>query len=152
MRNIATSFVLVVALLCAACASTSPPQAPSQAKTIFGNYQSLERSFDPAVADLYCDSALIRNVRTYPDGKKRTLELPAPKYKELIRSAMPLAKAKGDYSTYSGVTYAPEGDNVRITATRYSVLKNYSSPMSLLVGACNGGDLAILEEIGESQP
>ena len=152
MKSIATSFALAFALLCTACASTAQSQAPSRAKIIFDNYQSLERSFDAAAADLYCDSALIRNVRTFPDGQKRTLELPAKKYKELIRVAMPLAKAKGDYNTYSDVAYAPEGDNVRITTTRYSLLKKYSSPMSLLVGACNSGEWAILEELSESIP
>lgn len=156
MKSIARSFTLAVMLLCTACASTSQPQAQSQtesqAKNVFDSYQSRERSFDPAVADLYCDRALIRNVRTYPNGQQRTLELPATQYKELIRAAMPLARSRGDYSTYSNVAYVPEGNNVRITATRHSVLKKYSSPLSLLVGTCNGGDWAILEELGESQP
>ncbi len=152
MKSIPTSLALAFALFGTACASTSQSHAPSQAETLFSNYVSLERSYDPAVADLYCDSALIRNVRTFPDGQKRTLELPATKYKELIRVAMPLAKAKSDYSTYSGVAYAPEGDNVRVTTTRYSNMKKYSSPMTLLVGACNGGDWGILEELSESIP
>ena len=152
MKNIVSSFIFAIALLCTACASKSQAEKSGGAETIFKNYQALEHSFDPAVADLYCDSALIRNVRTYPDGQERTLELPGAKYKELIRAAMPLAKSKGDISTYSAVAYAPEADNVRVTATRYSVLKKYSSPMSLLIGACNGGEWAILEELGESQP
>ena len=152
MKSIATSLALAFALLGTACVSTAQSQASSQAEILFNNYKSLERSYDPAVADLYCDSALIRNVRTFPDGQKRTLELPATKYKELIRIAMPLAKAKSDYSTYSGVAYASEGDNVRVSTTRYSNLKKYSSPMTLLVGACNGGEWAILEELSESIP
>ena len=152
MKSIATSLAFFLALLATACASTAQSQASGRAEALFNDYSSLERSYDPTVADLYCDSALIRNVRTFPDGQKRTLELPATKYKELIRIAMPLAKAKSDYSTYSGVAYASEGNNVRITATRYSNMKKYSSPMSLLVGACNGGAWAILEELSESIP
>lgn len=104
MKSIACSFTLAVTLLCTACASTSQPQAQSQtenqAKNIFDSYQSRERLFDPAVADLYCDRALIRNVRTYPNGQQRTLKLPATQYKELIRAAMPLARSRGDYSTW----------------------------------------------------
>ncbi len=152
MKIIVSSFCWVAALLITACASAAPSQSPSRAEGVFKTYQSLGGSFDPAVADLYCDTGLIRNIRTYPDGQKRKLEMPATKYKELIRSVMPLAKSRGDISTYSSVAYSPEADNVRITATRYSVLKDYSSPMSLLVGACDGGDWGILEELSESQP
>jgi hypothetical protein len=133
-------------------ALAASPKPTERAKSIFGSYETLERSFDARVADLYCDTALIRNTRTYPDGNKRTLEFPAPKYKELIRTSMPLAKAAGDYGTYSDVTYTVEGANVRILSTRYSNLKKYTSPLSILVGSCNGGEWAILEEISESQP
>jgi len=62
------------------------------------------------------------------------------------------AKAAGDFSNYSRITYSIEGETVRINSTRFGVLKKYSSPMSILVGACNGGDWAILEELSESQP
>jgi len=132
--------------------ATFAEQPQTQAKAVFDKYQSLEHSFDPALADLYCDSALIRNTRKYPDGRSRTIEIPAGKYKELIRASLPAARASGDYSTYSKVSYAPDGSNVRITATRYSVLKEYSSPMSLLVGSCGRSNWGVLEEIGQSQP
>jgi len=124
----------------------------SGAKELFGRYVQLERAFDPAVADLYSDQAVIRNKRNYPDGNVRTLELPAPKYKELIRSAMPAAKAMGDYSTYSGVTYSQEGENIRVLATRYSELKKYSGQLSLLVAHQDSGAWLIIEELSESQP
>jgi len=122
------------------------------AKELFGQYAKLERAFDPAVADLYSDQAVIRNKRNYPDGNVRTMELPAPKYKELIRGAMPTAKAMGDYSTYSDVTYAWEGQNIRVLATRYSELKKYSGQLSLLVAHQEGGAWLIIEELSESQP
>ena len=124
----------------------------ADARTLFEQYASLEQAYDPAVADLYSDHAVIRNKRTYPDGNVRTLELPAIKYKELIRVSMPAAKAIGDYSTYSGVTFAQEGNNVRVSATRYSVRKKYTSQMSLLVAHEDGGPWLIIEELGESQP
>jgi hypothetical protein len=140
----------LVLLVTAGATLAKQPQAP--ASVIFDKYQSLEHSFDPALADLYCDGALIRNSRKYPNGQIRTIEIPAAKYKELIRAALPLAKASGDFSTYSHVSFEPEGSNVRVTATRYSVLKRYSSPMSLLVGSCGASGWGVLEEIGESQP
>lgn len=146
--KILTKFVFLTLLL------TNPVLADemSDSKKLFAKYQSLERAFDPAAADLYCDTALIRNVRIYPGGKERTLELPAKKYKDLIRTAMPLARASGDYNTYSKISYSAEGKSVRIVATRYSVLKKYSSPISLLVGKCNNGQTGVLEEISESRP
>lgn len=135
-------------------AAVSPLEAATdaQARDVFARYQTLERAFDPAIADLYCDSALIRNVRTYPTGEKRAMEFPAPRYKALIRSAMPIAKARADYSTYSVVRYAAEGDAVRITATRFSNAKKYASPISILVGDCPGVGVAILEELSQSIP
>lgn len=127
-------------------------QGQGSAEALFAEYQRRAADFDPAVADLYCETATIRNTRTYPDGQQRVLELPAVKYKELVRAAMPAARARGDKSKYSEVAYTQEGDNVRITAMRYSELKQYSSPLSLLVGPCNDGDWAVLEELGESRP
>ncbi|MEO6463591.1 MAG: hypothetical protein ABIP29_11000, partial [Candidatus Eisenbacteria bacterium] len=76
----------------------------------------------------------------------------APQYKALLRTAMPLAKAKDDRNRYTRVTYAAEGPNVRIKARRYSTLKKYSSPLSLLVGPGETGPWLIREEISESRP
>ncbi|CAM3360806.1 hypothetical protein [Paracidovorax anthurii] len=127
-------------------------QSTAPAEAIFSQYQSRERSFDPGIADLYCDTARIRNVRIYPNGQQRAVEVPAARYQQMIRDAMPLAREKGDYSTYSAVAFTPEGAGVRVTASRYSVLRQYTSPISLLIGACQGGRWAILEELSQSRP
>jgi hypothetical protein len=65
---------------------------------------------------------------------------------------MPLAKARGDTNEYKDIKYMQEGNNVRITVTRHSNLKNYDSPLSLLVGKTAAGSWKILEEISESRP
>lgn len=139
-----------IAFAALAFALAAPALAQSEAEALFVKYKTLERAFDPDVVNLYCDTALIRNVRSYPDGQQRTLELPAPKYKELIRYAMPMAKAKNDVNTYSEVAFSQEGGNTRITAKRYSEMKKYSSPISLLVGKC-GNAVGILEELSQSK-
>ncbi len=142
--------MMAVALLLAA-----PPPAPlvnPAAPALFERYVALEHAFDPAVADLYADTALIKNRRTYPTGQVREATLPATKYKEIIRTAMPVAKARDDRSLYSTVTYTPEGTGVRIKASRYSVLKQYTSPISLLVAPDPKGTWLIVEEITESRP
>ncbi len=122
------------------------------ARKLFEQYVYLEKAFDPAVADLYADDAKIQNTRTYPNGTKRTLTIPSLQYKDLIRKSMPLAKARADTNEYKDVKLIEEGKNIRITATRFSNLKNYDSPISILVGSTKEGQWKILEEISESKP
>lgn len=144
------TIALVLALLVQPAIGSEDPIV--KARAVFERYSSLEAAFDPDVADLYSDTAAIRNKRTYPTGQVRELTLPADRYKALIRASMPLAKEKGDYSVYSETTFRLEGANVRVTATRFSVLKKYKSPISLLIGPAPSGDWLILEELSESQP
>ena len=104
-------------------------------------------SLDPSVAELYSDAAKIQN-----NGHSRTMTFPALAYKELIRKGMPRAKLLGDSNVYSNISYTPEGEMIRIKATRYSNRKKYSSPISLLVGPDAEGKWLIREEISESRP
>jgi hypothetical protein len=129
-----------------------PVHAADDAKTLFGRYVQLEHAFDPTAADLYADDAVIKNKRIYPNGQIRELMLPAGQYKALIRQAMPLAKARGDANSYSNITFTEEGSGVRIRATRFSHLKQYSSPLSLLVAPGVDGRWLIREELSESRP
>jgi hypothetical protein len=140
----------LIILACSACILAAEPVV--KAKELFERYVALERAFDSAQGDLYSEDAKIQNIRNYPSGQQRTVEFPAPEYKNLLRAAMPLAKARGDTSIYSDVKYTPEGERVRITCTRFSELKKYSSPLSLLVGPDKEGKWLIFEEISESQP
>ena len=141
---------IVIGMMFATLAWAQP--ATDAAKQLFGQYVALGHAYDPGVADLYADEAVIRNRRIYPTGDVREMTVPAPKYKTLIRQVMPLAKARGDRSTYSEVSYAAEGERVRIKASRYSELKNYASPLVLLVGPSASGKWLIYEELSESRP
>lgn len=144
--------LLLIAWSFAPTEAQSEAEMLERARQVFERYVSLAEAFDSAAADLYEDTALIKNKRTYPTGEVRELTMPAPQYKELIRQAMPLAKARGDRNRYSEISYSVEGERVRISATRYSVLKDYSSPISLLVGPGPAGQWLIYEEITESRP
>lgn len=148
--NISKWIYLLVACLLPtlALAQASPTDA---AKRLFEEFVALGRAYDPAVADLYADDAVIMNRRTYQTGEVRDITVPAPKYKALLREVMPIAKAQGDRNTYSDVTFTPQGRRVRITATRFSELKQYASPISLLVGPGPGGKWVIHEELSESR-
>ena len=145
----------VVMLSFAALAHGAPAadgKAIEKAQALFKRYVDLEHAYDVAAADLYSDAAVIKNKRTYPTGQVRELSLPASQYKELIRQGMPLAKARGDRNTYSDCKYEELGERVRITCSRYSELKKYTSPLTLVVGASAGGEWLILEEHSESRP
>ena len=124
----------------------------AKAEQLWNRYVALEAAFDPALADLYADDAVIRNRRTYPTGEVREATVPAAQYRLLVRQAIPLAKARNDVSRYSNCSYVANGARVRILCARFSVLKNYTSPISLLVGAGPNGSWLIFEELSESRP
>lgn len=133
-------------------AKTQESPQEAKARTLFEQFVRLTEAFDPTVADLYADTAKISNRRIFPDGTSREMAMPAPSYKALLRRVMPVAKEQNDLDRYSEVRYTVEGDNVRIHATRYSVMKDYSAPHALLVGPDADGTWRVLEESGESRP
>ncbi len=148
MKKIAIMIFCTMLLFARASLATSIEEA----KAFFNQYVQSGQSFDPAAADMYAEDALIKNKRIYPTGQIRELTMPANQYKALIRQTMPLAKLRGDTNTYSEVSFSKEGLMVRIRATRFSNLKKYSSPISMLVARDDTGRLLIYEEISESRP
>ena len=142
--------LVLLSVIFVAVASTEGSE--TIARQLFEQYVALGHAYDARLADLYADDAIIRNKRTYPTGEVRELTMPAARYKALIREAMPLAKARQDRNTFSNVRYTTEGARVRIRASRFSELKNYTSPISLLVGPSPTGPWLIYEEVSESRP
>ena len=142
------AWIVIVALSSPLLASDEVEKA----RALFELYVERGREFDPALADLYSDEAVIKNKRGDPAGEVRELSMPAPQYKDLIRQALPVAKVRGDTSTFSDVEYAIEGDGVRIKADRFSEMKNYHSPISILVKPTSSGEWLIFEELSESRP
>ena len=122
------------------------------ATQLFAQYIALERAYDPGVADLYADDALIKTRRKPPMGDPRDETIPAPEYKALLRQLMQAAKVRGDRSIYSNVTYTPEGQFVRIDASRVSGPSKRVSPLNLLVGRSPSGRWLIYQEFSEAPP
>jgi hypothetical protein len=143
---------LLLALPVYAGAQSLSADARAKAEQLWTRYVALEAAFDPMVADLYADDAVIRNRRTYPTGEVREATVPAAQYKLLVRQATPIAKARNDINRYSGCMYTAEGARVRIACARFSALKNYTSPISVLVGPGPAGGWLIFEELSESRP
>jgi hypothetical protein len=146
----ATLTLLVIPLLCSA-ESESPSIAA--ARSLFHQLEELEHSFNPAVADLYADDALIKNRRIEPTGEVREIEIPGAMYKAAVAAAMPLARERGDISTYSNVGYEElEDGRVRITCTRFSKLKKYESPYVVVVENRGDSGWLVVEELVETRP
>lgn len=133
-------------------AADSEVESIERAKGLFEEYVELEKAFDPAVADLYSDEAVITNRRTYPTGQVRELAIPAVPYKELLRQAMPLAKQLSDTNRYSDCSYRSLGEKVEIKCQRFAERKKYTSPIRLVVGPAATGKWVIHEEHSESIP
>jgi hypothetical protein len=144
-----TVLILFAVVQPSSCETTAPE---ARARTFFARFVEISHAFDPAVADFYADEARIVSVRKYPHGAERTLRMPGVEYKALLRSALPLAKARGDTNTYAYLSYQQQGARVWIRATRYSALKQYSSPYSLLVGPNASGTWLIYEEHSVTRP
>ncbi|UCH49743.1 MAG: hypothetical protein JSU95_08280 [Betaproteobacteria bacterium] len=121
------------------------------AKQFFAQYAALENAYDPGLADLYADEAFIKQSRSMPMGEPRKVTVSGRKYKTLLRENMPIAKALGDRSSYSDVTYTQEGEFIRIDALRYSEMRKRTTPFSIVVGPSSGGKWLIYEESSESR-
>jgi ketosteroid isomerase-like protein len=131
--------------------SAQSERPPKTAAEFFQKLVAMGKNFDPAIIDLYADEAVVQLTRRDADGRPQTIYLIKERLRELLEVGLPIAKEKNDVSVFSKVTYVPEGDRVRIRANRYSRLKKYSSPYSLLVGKDSSGMWLIYEETIESR-
>lgn len=121
------------------------------AKQLFAQYAALENAYDPGVADLYADDALIKQRRKMPMGEPQDVIVPASKYKTLLRQNIEIAKARGDRSTYSDVIYTREGEFIRIDALRSTEMSKRTTPFSIVVGQSPSGKWLIYEEVSASR-
>jgi ketosteroid isomerase-like protein len=124
-----------------------------EAQEFFSNYIELSHSYDTALADLYSDDAVISTYRRYPHGLERVMRASGVRWKQILRQAMPIARAQNDRSEYEDLTFEQKNNTVKITAQRYSVRKCYWDPVYyMIVKKQAEGDLKIIRESGESQP
>ena len=145
-------FALLVLLIAPGFAAADADLRLAKARALFEQFVARSDKFDPSVSDFYHDDARIVAYRTYPFGKDRRMTMRGEQYKSIIRKVMPIARIRGDRNEYSSVTYEPEGPGVRISATRRSLLKNYTAPHSILVVPDGSGEWHIHEEVIRTQP
>jgi hypothetical protein len=94
--------------------------------------------------------ALISTKRAGAAGD-RELSFKGDKWKTMIRLGMPLAKLRGDTNRFENVSARQVGGDVVITAQRYSVLKAYWSPFTLVLRK-RPDAWRIVEERSETRP
>ncbi len=124
-----------------------------EAKEFFQNLVKLGEEFDSKLADLYSDEAVIKSKRIYSTGQVKEMEIPVDRYRQMIKMSMPVAKYRGDISKFDNVEYEVKEDGyVKITARRYSVLKDYYSTYYIVIGKDERGQWLIYEEYSETRP
>jgi len=86
VRFIFTMFFMLFLASGLASASSETPEE------FFKRFVELGHRFDPAVADMYADSASIKMYRRYPHGLERTMDTSGAEWKALVRRVMPLGR------------------------------------------------------------
>lgn len=132
---------------------SGPVYASDEPLELFDSYIQLGESFDPDVANLYSDDALVHAYRVYPHGLERNMELTGAQWKELMSRVMPIAKAQNDKSTFSNIAVTEIEGGYKIKADRYSVRKCYTDTgYYMIVKPTENGSLKIFEEYMETKP
>ena len=150
MRFLLQVLVFMTVLAPAAFAQGEIPQS---AVDFFKNYIRQEYAHDTSITDNYSSKAVIKVKKIYaPETNmpSRDIQIPFSQYKTMVINAMPQIKAENNVNEYYDVKYAWEGNNIRIFATRFEILKSYSSPYSVLIQKNWLGSWKIIEETAES--
>lgn len=132
----------------------TPPAGPiAEAQRLFDRYVSLERRYDPALAELYADSARVKKQRRLPDGQLQHGSMSGAEMKALTRRWTPGAAERSARNEYSELRYQDLGNGyVRIEMLRRQLPKNFTSRQELIVGPGPDGRWLIWEEVAEAPP
>lgn len=119
----------------------------AQVRNFFNTYVELEKAYDPAIAELYSDGALLRIKVLKPDGQEQHLELSGGQLKSLAKQIMAEAKARGSKTVYRDVQVSLNGNTAKIKTQRRSNVECYldKTHTIVLLQQANG-DLLIVEE------
>jgi len=120
------------------------------AKMFIRKFLELSHNYDPALIDMYSDSANIVRKVVYEDGKVEKVVIPTDLYKKSLLFFRLPAKLRGYRNEFINFSYIMEGKNVRATGLRKSNNTDIV-PISLLLGRDASGEFHILEEITETK-
>lgn len=122
-----------------------------QYANFFAEYQRLAAEFDSSISQLYENDAKITGLRKKPDGTEDKMTIDGVQWKSIIIASMEKARQVNDVSEYSNVTIAVDGDQAKISAKRYSLLKCYTDDSFYMTVKINNDDqIKIVEQFMES--
>lgn len=122
----------------------------AEARRVFQSFMALEQSYDPALADLYCDHAKIIISRKTQHGFETRQEFTGRQWKERLISMLPKAQVMEDSSLYSNIEFRMIAAGIKVSAFRYSGLHDYTDHGYYLILAQRGQGLRIIEESAQN--
>lgn len=131
----------------------APTTPEERARAFFEQYTRLERAYDPAVLELYADSAEIRKSRRLPNGQWQYGVMSGAEFKRQIRHWIPGAARRQAGNEYRHVRFHDLGNGyVRITSERLQLPQNHVFPQEFVVGPDSAGNWRIWEDRTEAAP
>jgi hypothetical protein len=141
------TLLLAVALAATAHTQERPDASLERARQVIESYVNLERAYDPRLADLYADEAVIKANQSGPNGESQWVTAQGWQYKKMIRDAMPRFRAQGFKASYSGARYELSGKNVRVSVMQYVDKSRSSNPVQWTIGPGRTSQWLILEQV-----
>ncbi len=117
----------------------------AEAEAFWARYARFCRQQSEEILHVYTDDSLIfEDVPGYKTMVKR-----GAMYVPVVRALLRAANRRGEKildSSFRDVQFVEIGENVAINATRHSIVKDYDSPFSLLVGKDANKRVVVIEE------
>jgi hypothetical protein len=153
MRRMLEGCAGLLSILLALSCGTTPAGPVAEAQRLFDRYVSLEQRYDPALVELYADSARVKKQRRLPDGQIQYGSMSGAELKAQIQRWTPGAVERRARNEYSAVRYQDLGNGyVRIEMRRRQLPKDLTSRQEFIVGPGPDGRWLIWEEMAEAPP
>jgi hypothetical protein len=150
VQRIVSPFLAVVLASGAAGCQARPVTPEGQAKAFFERYRDLETRYDPAIADLYADSAIVRKFMLRSSGDTLYgFVTTGAMFKSSFRDDAAAAKGRGARNRYSDVSYTRDGNHVRVTMRRYQEPPGVELGQIWWVGPGAEGEWRIWKELAQ---
>jgi len=121
------------------------------ARKFLQDYTLMEQSYNVDMAGLYHPEAVVETTVLLGD-REFTNRQSGEEYGKGVRAYLPIAKNLGEYFTYSNVSIFPDGEGMRILATRTSHLTGRAFPFEILIRPFGSSGWLIVEERSIVEP
>ncbi|GAB5471640.1 MAG: hypothetical protein Kilf2KO_46700 [Rhodospirillales bacterium] len=146
-----TLTLLLCLLLPVGALAQDTPQDFDEARKMFRQFVLLEQSYNPDVIDFYADEADIYTTVILPNSE-REFRTSGKAFKEALAPYLHTARNLGEWFAYSNITVVPEGNGMRVLASRTSRLSDETYPYQAYLARGPGGRWLIYEERSVVRP